>query len=199
MPFTLAVGAAGGFFGRGLYDDFTAPKPLQIGDHFRAAVTDVYDADTMTLVDGEQIHKARIWGIDAPERSQRCLDGEDIIKCGLQARDELREMVMNETVKCEVKGFDDNRDRPVVQCKLDGKDPIATLVRDGWAFSDKKYSDDPYKNEQEEAQENKSGVWGMDIMEPAAWRGCQASNRGGVNPAECWKPLGPNNPPGGPK
>ena len=195
VPFTFAAGVAAGVGLKNVYDDFTAPAPLSIGDHFRAAVTDVYDADTWTLQRGDETHNARIWGIDAPERSQRCKQERRIVPCGMQARDAMRALVMDKTVDCEVKGFDDNRGRPVVQCTVGGKDPVAEIVRGGWAFSDTKYSDNPYGTEQNQAQLKRSGLWGMEFREPARWRACQALGRGGSGavPADCIKPLGPLN------
>jgi endonuclease YncB( thermonuclease family) len=194
-PFAFAVGLAGGVYVTRLYDDLTAAGPLAVGDRFNAAVTEVYDGDTKTLENGPQSYKARTWGIDAPERSQRCLKGGKVIDCGLKARDAYRELVLDEEVSCEVKSFDDNRDRPVVQCLVDGKDPVRELVREGWAFSDKKYSNDPYATEQAEAQQNKKGLWGMKVMEPSEWRACQAFTRTEAEPpVKCLKPLGPLNP-----
>lgn len=197
-PILLIVGLTGGFFGRGYYDALTESQPPMVGDHFKASVVSVYDADTMTLeVDGTN-YKSRLWGIDALERSQRCLSEEktEPVKCGLIARDQFREIVLEKTVNCELKAMDDNRDRLVVRCLLNDKDPISELVRLGWAFSDTKYANDPYRNEENQAKENKAGVWNMRYMNPAEWRACQAYNRGGSTPPElCYKPLGPINKP----
>lgn len=193
VPFTFAAGIGTGAALKDVYDSWTAPSPLETGDRFTAAITEVYDADTFTLVRGAQTHKARLWGIDAPERSQRCRKGARIEPCGLMARDAFRKLVLDRSVSCEVKGFDNNRDRPVVRCTLDGNDPVASLVRDGWALSDKVYAADPYRGEQEEARSKKRGLWAMEMREPARWRACQALGRGGAGavPDDCLKPLGP--------
>ena len=191
--FSLAAGVAIGFHARGIYDEWKEPSPLEIGDTFNALVTDVYDADTMTLDD---TYKVRIWGIDAPERSQRCINKkEEIVTCGLQARDELRKLILGKDITCEIKGFDGNYNRLIAQCFLGKKDPIETLVEQGWAFSDAQYADDPYRKEQNIARTKKAGVWSMEVMVPKQWRACLAFNRGGAQPPKsCLKPLGPITP-----
>lgn len=196
VPFTFAAGMAAGFGARGVFDDLAAPAPLEIGDRFRAAVTDVYDADTIYLQHKGESLKARVWGIDAPERSQRCLTRRQVTTCGLAARDELRAQMLDRTASCEVMAFDDNRDRPVVRCTIDGQDPAAQLVREGWAFSDAQYAGDPYRREQEQARNSRRGLWDMEHRNPARWRACQALGRGGDGaiPGDCVKPLGPLNP-----
>ena len=189
----FAAGAAAGFWGRGVYDTLTAPAPPAVGDHFRAAVTGVYDADTMTVRrSGDDNYKIRVWGIDAPERSQRCTRGTQTVTCGLMARDAFRKLVLGRDVSCEIKAIDKNYGRLVAQCLIDGKDPVETLVQNGWALSDTQYSNDPYAAQQAAAQRSKNGIWGMDFLPPREWRACKSYGRGGATaPAVCRKPLGP--------
>lgn len=195
LAFAFAAGGATGFYGRGLYDGQNTPRKLAIGDRFNASVASVYDADTMTVQAGGQSYKIRVWGIDAPERSQKCLQNSKTVACGITARDHMRILVSGKTIACEVKGMDGNRDRPVALCKAGNTDPAAELVQNGWAFSDTKYSDNPYATEQNQARSQRKGLWDMKYITPARWRACGSLGRGGDGdgaiPVDCQKPLGP--------
>ena len=85
------------------------------------------DGDTYKL-NGQSY---RIWGIDAPERSDP--DGPD-------ATAALRSLIAGQTLTCDVVDTDRYR-RQVVRCTLpDGRDPACEMVRLGHARDWPKYS-----------------------------------------------------------
>ena len=59
-----------------------------------------------TVIDGDTIHidnnKIRLHGIDAPERKQTCLDGDKNWECGKQSTFELKKIINDQNVKCQM-------------------------------------------------------------------------------------------------
>lgn len=196
IPFTFVAGVAAGVCGKSVYDDLAAPAPIRVGEQIKGVVARVYDGDTLTLKVYGNPYPVRIWGIDAPELAQKCGKGSAIIACGKESRIQLQELILNKAVSCTVKSLDKKYNRLVGQCFAAGADPVATLVREGWAFSDTVYSADPYGAEQGEARARKDGLWGMTSISPERWRACKALRSGGSGaiPADCFNPLGPIKP-----
>ena len=87
----------------------------------------VVDGDTLHFPSGE---KVRLWGIDAPERTQRC----GAIACGLQAAIELRSLVSGHTVRCSRRGTD-IYGRTLATCSVGGTDLAFWMVRRGFAYA----------------------------------------------------------------
>ena len=89
------------------------------------------DGDTLRL-DGQRY---RLWGVDAPERSE---------PGAVASKAELADLIEGQRLVCEL--IDTDRyDRPVVRCDLpDGRDLACELVRLGAAEDWPRYSQGAY-------------------------------------------------------
>lgn len=130
-----------------------------------AAAVAVVDGDGLVLA-GEQI---RLWGIDAPERRQRCERGGRPYACGAEAKAALAALVRRGPVAC-VPVDRDRYGRTVARCAVDGVDLGGELVRRGWALAYERYDRGYYRVQQQEAQAVSRGLWAGSFVEPWAWR-----------------------------
>ena len=124
----------------------------------------VIDGDTIEL-EGKRI---RLFGIDAPEKSQPCQVQEAAVACGIVARNALIGFVAGATVRCDRKDVD-RYGRDVSQCYAEGYDLSAGMVRAGHAVAYRKYSLS-YVSEEENAKRLKYGMWKGSFVMPWDWR-----------------------------
>lgn len=118
-------------------------------------VTQVMDGDTLRL--GDQ--KIRLWGADALERTQTCVNRQARTwACGEAARAALADAVMSKTITCTVRGR--SFDRLVARCESQGVDLSQMMVRAGWSFDCARYSRSEYAQHQRAAEAAQVGVWG---------------------------------------
>ncbi|WP_019218584.1 thermonuclease family protein [Bartonella florencae] len=122
-----------------------------------------------SIIDGDSIVISsvmiRLMGIDAPELQQFCGKTEARYLCGLEAKKYLEELIANQPVTCYWQKKDKYR-RILATCKTKRISNInAMLVRNGWAVS---YYD--YPEEEQEAKENKNGMWQSHFQRPREWR-----------------------------
>ena len=129
-------------------------------------------ADSLRVVDGDTIvlngEKIRFSGIDTPELKQTCMKGEEKVFCGKTAKMLLIKKIGNETLKCISEGKDAYK-RKLAECFVKGESLSVFLVRSGYAFAYRKYSDKFIKDE-EFAKENKLGMWAMTFQYPWDFR-----------------------------
>ena len=129
-------------------------------------------ADNLKIIDGDTIilngEKIRFSGIDAPELKQTCLNDDQGVGCGMTAKKLLAEKIGNSTVECIGEGKDAYK-RTLAECFVNGESLSAFLVRSGYAFAYRKYSDKFIKDE-EFAEENKLGMWAMTFQYPWDFR-----------------------------
>jgi endonuclease YncB( thermonuclease family) len=90
-----------------------------------------------SVVDGDtlEIHgnRIRLWGIDAPESSQRCRDEDSLqYRCGAQAANDLDAFIARRPVNCSPLNLDPYG-RTVATCSVGGTDLGEWLVRKGLA------------------------------------------------------------------
>jgi endonuclease YncB( thermonuclease family) len=111
----------------------------------------------------------RLWGIDAPEDGQRCTRGGAPYDCGDEATAALVRIIGDAVPLCRRKDTD-RYGRTVGQCYVDGQDVGALLVRAGWAVDYERYSDGHYADQENEARENKRGMWAGEFIPPWEWR-----------------------------
>ena len=122
----------------------------------------VVDADTVDI-DGTRY---RLYGIDAPERYQKCRTWGLTWSCGAAATEALASRA--EGMGCQ--GSDiDRYGRVVGVCSSGGEDLNAWLVAQGWALAYREYSDD-YVSQEDQARSNKRGIHRGDFVEPWDWR-----------------------------
>jgi len=129
-------------------------------------------SDSIRVVDGDTIvlngEKIRFSGIDTPELKQTCMNGDEKIFCGKSAKMLLVNKIGNQTPECISEGKDVYK-RTLAECFINGESLSAFLVRSGYAFAYRKYSDKFIKGE-EFAKKNKLGMWAMKFQYPWDFR-----------------------------
>ena len=129
-------------------------------------------ADSLRVVDGDTIvlngEKIRFSGIDTPELKQTCIKGDEKVFCGETAKILLIKKIGNKTPECISEGKDAYK-RTLAECFVNGESLSVFLVRSGYAFAYRKYSDKFIKDE-EFAKENKLGIWAMTFQYPWVFR-----------------------------
>ena len=129
-------------------------------------------ASHVTVIDGDTIRlgdvKIRFSGIDAPEINQTCVASEGKVACGKISRDLLMEKVTSNKISCTDEGKD-FYGRVLGECFVNGESLSAYLVREGFAFAYRKYSN-KYIEDEEYAKFNKLGMWSMEFQYPWDYR-----------------------------
>ena len=125
-----------------------------------------------TVVDGDTVRfgpqTVRLFGIDAPERSQTCDDGQ--WRAGALARKALEEFIAGRPVNCRLVDTDRKSNPPVAQCFAGEDDLQEKMVSAGWAWALPATSKDRYVPDEREAMERKLGVHAHKCVSPAEWR-----------------------------
>ena len=129
-------------------------------------------ASHVTVVDGDTIKlgdvKIRFSGIDAPEINQICVASEGKVACGKISRDILITKVTNNKISCTDEGKD-FYGRVLGECFVNGESLSRYLVREGFAFAYRKYSD-KFILDEEYAKSNRLGMWSMKFQYPWDYR-----------------------------
>ena len=133
------------------------------------------NSDLLIVTDGDTIRigdeRIRFSGIDAPEIKQTCIYQEIEFKCGEFSKNLLIEKISNQQVNCIREGKD-QYGRTLAECFV-GKESLSSyLVREGYAFAYRKYSD-KFIPDEEYAQSKGNGMWSMDFMFPWDFRKSQ--------------------------
>ena len=127
----------------------------------------VTDGDTIRIGD----ERIRFSGIDAPEIKQTCIYQEIEFKCGEFSKNLLIEKISNQEVSC-IRENTDQYGRTLAECFV-GKESLSSyLVREGYAFAYRKYSD-KFIPDEEHAQSKGNGMWSMTFMFPWDFRKSQ--------------------------
>ena len=129
-------------------------------------------SDEIKIIDGDTIHlnneKIRFTGIDTPELKQTCSKNNEIIYCGIQARQLLINKIGKNKVKCVREGKD-QYNRTLAECFVNNESLSSFLVRSGYAFAYRRYSKKFIKDE-EYAKSKNHGMWSMEFDYPWDWR-----------------------------
>ena len=133
------------------------------------------NSDLLIVTDGDTIRigdeRIRFSGIDAPEIKQTCIYQEIEFKCGEFSKNLLIEKISNQEVSC-IRENTDQYGRTLAECFV-GKESLSSyLVREGYAFAYRKYSD-KFIPDEEFAQSKGNGMWSMDFMFPWDFRKSQ--------------------------
>lgn len=120
----------------------------------------VVDGDTLRI-DGQRF---RIFGIDAPEKSQWCGDWP----AGLEATNAMGRLVVGKNVTCSDRGRD-IYGRTIGLCTVDGVDLGAAMVSMGMAYAFTRYSW-AYVKEEAAARQDKLGVHAHGCQHPWEYR-----------------------------
>lgn len=147
----------------------------------------VIDGDTLEV--GSQ--RVRLWGVDAAEGRQRCLDSKRRpYDCGRVAAAALTRRVAQGPVSCRQMDRD-RYQRAVARCTVAGQDLAAWLVGEGHALDYRAYSGGAYSQAEARARSKKAGMWAGEFELPWTWR---AADRGA--PAAPRSPGTHQRPPG---
>ena len=123
-------------------------------------VVSIHDGDTITILQGKQQIKVRLFGIDAPELEQ---------PYGKKSKQFLANLIAGEVVEVEPKGKDRYK-RTLGIIYFKGQDINAQMVLNGYAWAYVKYSR-IYVNQEKLARENKRGLWqSSNPTPPWVWR-----------------------------
>ena len=133
------------------------------------------NSDLLIVTDGDTIRigdeRIRFSGIDAPEIKQTCIYQEIEFKCGEFSKNLLIEKISNQEVSC-IRESTDQYGRTLAECFV-GKESLSSyLVREGYAFAYRKYSN-KFILDEEYAQSKGNGMWSMDFMFPWDFRKLQ--------------------------
>ena len=120
-------------------------------------------ASEVRIIDGDTIHinkdKIRFSGIDAPELNQTCISNNQEIKCGIISKELLTKKIANKKPFCIREGVDQYR-RILAECFIEQESLSSFLVRNGYAFAYRRYSE-KYIKDEDYAKENLNGMWSM--------------------------------------
>ena len=126
------------------------------------------------VTDGDSLRsgnlRIRLFGVDAPERKQKCTnsDGRQW-DCGIAAQEALTQLVKSVSqISCDLMDVD-RYSRLIMRCFAGETDVAAALVREGLALAYRQYSAF-YDKEENAARINKAGMWGGSFTKPWAWR-----------------------------
>ena len=124
------------------------------------------------IIDGDTIHlnneKIRFTGIDTPELKQTCNKNNEIINCGIQARQLLINEIGKKKVNCVREGKDQFK-RTLAECFVNDLSLSRFLVREGYAFAYRRYSE-KFIEDENFAKNNNMGMWSMKFEYPWDWR-----------------------------
>ena len=126
----------------------------------------------LRVVDGDTIHlngeKIRFTGIDTPELKQTCIKEGVINPCGVTAKEILIEKISDNKVECISEGKDRYK-RTLAECFVNNESLSSYLVRSGYAFAYRKYSN-KYIPDEDYAKVNQIGMWSMEFDYPWDYR-----------------------------
>jgi len=139
---------------------------------FFLSIISFTEEKNIQVIDGDTIHigklKYRFFGIDAPEIKQICEKDNIKIKCGVIAKDVLKNKIGDRIPECVVKDKD-RYQRLVAECFIEKESLSKFMVREGYAVAYSQYSKDFLKDEKY-AKENKLGIWSMSFQMPSEYR-----------------------------
>ena len=112
--------------------------------------------------------KIRFSGIDTPEIKQTCIKNNEVIKCGIKAKELLIKVTENKKIDCVREGKDQYK-RILAECFVDDLSLSSYLVKNGYAFAYRKYSK-KFIVDEDFAKSNNLGMWSMKFEYPWDWR-----------------------------
>jgi len=145
---------------------------LALGDTISGKAL-VIDGDTIKI----NSKKVRLFGIDAPEKKQKCkklflsiyiLSFDKSYDCGILSTNKLKNKIKDNIIICKSKGKDRYK-RIIAECFKDKTNLNSWLVRNGYAVAYLKYSK-KYLTAQNLAKKENRGIWQGKFEMPWDWR-----------------------------
>ena len=145
---------------------------LALGDTISGKAI-VIDGDTIKI----NSKKVRLFGIDAPEKKQKCkklflsiyiLSFDKSYDCGILSTNKLKNKIKDNIIICKTKGKDRYK-RIIAECFKDKTNLNSWLVRNGYAVAYLKYSK-KYLTAQNLAKKENRGIWQGKFEMPWDWR-----------------------------
>jgi endonuclease YncB( thermonuclease family) len=129
-------------------------------------------AGHITVTDGDTIRigdeRIRFSGIDAPELKQTCIYQSIEFQCGEFSKTLLIQKIANQEVNCIREG-NDQYGRTLAECFVGEESLSSYLIREGYAFAYRQYSDQ-FIQDEEYAQSRENGMWSMEFLFPWDYR-----------------------------
>ena len=123
-------------------------------------VVSIHDGDTITVLQGKQQVKVRLFGIDAPELKQ---------PYGKMSKKFLEILIAGEVVEVEENGKDRYK-RTIGTIYLGDTDINAQMVASGYAWAYRKFSK-KYTAQESRAKSQRLGLWrDKESIPPWEWR-----------------------------
>ena len=133
------------------------------------------------VIDGDTIkidsNKIRLFGIDAPEKKQKCqkpwlsisfLTFNNNYQCGVISTNKLKSKVNNKFIMCKSNNKD-RYNRFIAECYKDKTNINRWMVLNGYAVAYKKYSK-KFVSDENLAKKDKLGLWVGTFEMPWDWR-----------------------------
>jgi endonuclease YncB( thermonuclease family) len=148
------------------------------GSIFFLSVTVSADIKKVKVIDGDTIHigtiKYRFFGIDAPEIKQICEKDNKKVKCGILAKNFLKNKIGDKIPSCIIKDKD-HYQRLVAECFIGNESLSRFMVREGYAVVYAQYSRD-FVEDENFAKKNKLGIWSTNFQTPSEYRKINKKN-----------------------
>ena len=143
----------------------------------------------VSVTDGDSFRRGkqriRLFGIDAPELAQECLDAKGRpYACGQAAKRALQELIGGAEISCDVVERDKYR-RDVARCRKNDLEINREMVRLGWALAYERHSVD-YLVAEATARNARRGLWQGHFQTPEDFR---AEQRDTVNRGDMAEPA----------
>lgn len=127
-----------------------------------------------TVIDGDRLkvgeESVQLWGIDAVELSQECLDSNrNPWPCGVRAAQALRSLIGQRPLSCEVKGSTPDAFVLAV-CRVGNIEINRWMVEQGWALAFLEYGGAAYIVYQADAQLAERNIWQGWFQKPWDYR-----------------------------
>jgi len=136
-------------------------KTVKVAENVTEKVT-VVDGDTLQI--GNKVYN--LYGIDAPELGQLCLQDDRWHRCGVMAAFELKKLLdFDKPLRCEQAA----EDRRQLICHAASIDVAIVLLKAGYAVA-AAGSGEAYREAEKSAREGNLGLWHMAFVSPWDWR-----------------------------
>ncbi len=140
-----------------------AAPELTAAEAHPPAVAVAVDGDTLEL-DGKIV---RLYGVDAPELGQFCMNGTNRYRCGYEAALSLAKLLTTGPVVCQRTPVDPKDDGQI--CSIGLVDLAEAMLRRGYAVAQTSALA-VYRRAESDAKQSRLGIWRGDFIPPQDWK-----------------------------